>query len=262
MINLLNYKSLIKVAIMIAVIALIGSQMMDTHAGRGSKKRDRDNNNNTSGGGNTNHQDVCCDEILAKLDVIIDGNGECLGAVPKTGQTLCYDPVTNLPIDCAGTGQEGDKLAGVDWPNPRFTDNDDGTIRDNLTCLIWDKNAFRFGQQTWANALASCNGLSDATSALTDGSVAGDWRLPNIRELQSLIHYGVFNPALPNTAGTGQHGVGGDTFNNVQSANYWSSTTHAVTTTHAWHVNFTSGFVSRNSAKINFGHVWCVRGGP
>jgi hypothetical protein len=30
---------------------------------------------------------------------------------------------------------------GVAWPNPRFTDNSDGTVTDNLTGLIWLKNA-------------------------------------------------------------------------------------------------------------------------
>jgi len=54
--------------------------------------------------------------------------------VEKTGQTTYYEP-----------GDDGDLKKGVVWPNPRFTDNEDGTVTDNLTGLIWLKNANCFG---------------------------------------------------------------------------------------------------------------------
>lgn len=50
--------------------------------------------------------------------------------VPKTGQTTCYDANGSV-IPCAGTGQDGDIQAGVAWPDPRFTDNGNGTVTDN-----------------------------------------------------------------------------------------------------------------------------------
>ena len=56
--------------------------------------------------------------------------------IPKTGQFLCYDNEGNV-IDCAGTGQDGDLQMGRASPDPRFTDNGDGTVTDNLTGLIW-----------------------------------------------------------------------------------------------------------------------------
>ena len=40
-------------------------------------------------------------------------------ALPQTGQTVCYDSLGDI-IPCLGTGQDGDILAGVAWPNPRF----------------------------------------------------------------------------------------------------------------------------------------------
>ena len=83
---------------------------------------------------------------------------------------------------------------GVAWPNPRFTDNSNGTVTDNLTGLIWLKNANCFGTQTWANALSAANTLNSGECGLTDGSAEGDWRLPNVREQQSLIDYGRFQP--------------------------------------------------------------------
>jgi hypothetical protein len=243
--NLLSCKSLIKVAIMIVVIALIGSQMMDTEAGRGKKRKN--NSNNTSGGGSSD-QEVCCDEILAKLDQLLDGNGdcpepgECPGAVPKTGNTI-----NNV------TEEDGNLLKGVAWPNPRFTVNSDGTVTDNLTCLIWDPDADRFGQQTWPNALNACD-----TSTFGGHT---DWRLPNIRELQSLLHYGVDNPAVPDTLGTSGWTTNGDPFSNVQSSNYWSSTTSVSFTTNALLVWFGNGNVGHNVKDFSV-YVWCVRGGP
>src|SRR5216684_4156107 len=55
--------------------------------------------------------------------------------LPKTGQTQCYDPsgASITVITCPGTGQDGAIQAGVTWPNPRFSDNLDGTVSDNLT---------------------------------------------------------------------------------------------------------------------------------
>jgi hypothetical protein len=54
---------------------------------------------------------------------------EAPAPVPQTGQTTPYAP-----------GDDGSIRAGVPWPSPRFTDNGNGTVRDNLTGLIWLKN--------------------------------------------------------------------------------------------------------------------------
>ena len=58
----------------------------------------------------------------------------------QTGQKACYDENGNV-VPCAGTGQDGDTKAGVPWPNPRFTNNGDGTMTDNLTGLMWLRDA-------------------------------------------------------------------------------------------------------------------------
>jgi hypothetical protein len=83
--------------------------------------------------------------------------------------------------------------------------------------------------------------------------------LPNVRELQSLVHYGVFSPAVPNTAGTGQW-VEGDPFSGVQSSFYWSSTTYAASTGLVWDVSMSFGLVGADF-KDNLSYVWLVRGG-
>lgn len=170
--------------------------------------------------------------------------------VPKTGQTASYT-----------TGDDGDLEKGVSWPNPRFTDNGDGTVTDNLTELIWLKNANRPNSlQNWANALNYCNLLADDGTDLTDGSVAGDWRLPNVKELESLIHYGLYDPAIPNTAGTGKW-TEGDPFTGVASFTYWASTTAAASpSTNAFAVSVIYGFNYSYDKTTSF-YVWPVRGG-
>ncbi|MBF0552787.1 MAG: DUF1566 domain-containing protein, partial [Deltaproteobacteria bacterium] len=160
--------------------------------------------------------------------------------VPKTGQTTIY-----------ATGDDGDLEKGVAWPSPRFTDNSDGTVTDNLTGLIWLKNANCFNTQTWAAALTDASGLTTGHCGLTDGSKAGDWRLPNINELKSLTDEGHHSVALPT----------GNPFVGVQSSYYWSSTTYAPTPTFAWLVYLADGVVPAN-IKTGTYYVWPVKGGP
>ena len=157
------------------------------------------------------------------LDEIYDLIGE-RAPVPKTGQTICYD-AGGTAISCTGTGQDGEYQRGVAWPAPRFTDNDDGTVTDNLTGLIWLKDASCSdlagtdydGAGSWTTALSAANSLANGMCGLTDGSSAGDWRLPNVQELLSLIDYGRNSPSLPVD----------HPFTGVQPSYHWSSTTVA-----------------------------------
>jgi hypothetical protein len=172
----------------------------------------------------------------------------CLGgSVQKTGQTTPH-----------AIGDDGDLQKGTAWPNPRFTDNLDGTITDNLTELIWLRDANCFGLRNWNNALSDCNGLAAGQCGLTDGSIPGDWRLPNRRELFSLIHDGYTTPAVPDTTGIGQWSEG-DPFINVLSNFYWSSTSHGFAS-YAWVVSMLDGFMDAQN-KITFRYTWPVRGG-
>jgi len=169
--------------------------------------------------------------------------------VAETGQTSCYD-VAGAEIDCAGTGQDGEWQAGVQWPDPRFTDNLDGTVTDNLTRLIWLQNANCFGKRTWAEALSDSNSLADGSCGLTDDSSAGDWRLSNLKELESLLDMSNFYPTLPTD----------HPFAAVQSNFYWSSTTDPDVTYEAWRVSVDFGDVGHYSKSYNGYYVWPVRG--
>jgi len=119
-------------------------------------------------------------------------------------------------------------------PNPRFTDNGNSTITDNLTGLIWLKNANCFGLRTWALALTDASALNSGECGLTDGSVEGELYLPNRNELASLVDLENFTPALPT----------GHPFTNFQSLNYWSSTTFASSPANVWSVFFGGGDVA------------------
>jgi Protein of unknown function (DUF1566) len=171
--------------------------------------------------------------------------------VVVTGQTQCWD-ASGTSIPCDGTGQDGDIQAGLPYPTPRFKDNGDGTVEDKLTDLIWLKNAncSTISPAVWATALSNANSLVDGQCDLSDGSMAGDWRLPNVKELQSLIDFGNISPALPT----------GHPFLNVQSADYWSSTTRAGNPVLAWVVDLGDGNTI-DVFKDNTTHVWPVRGG-
>ncbi len=133
-------------------------------------------------------------------------------AVQKTWQTTSY-----------AAGDDGDLGKGIDWPSPRFTDNGNGSVTDNLTGLIWLKNANCFGLRAWNDAVSDCNGLNSGECGLSDDSNPGDWRLPNRNELSSLLKSDFYGPAVPDTAGTGQC-ADGDPFTNLLSGDlYWTS---------------------------------------
>jgi hypothetical protein len=183
---------------------------------------------------------------------VCGGTVICAGvpsAVPKTGQTECWDENGN-PIDCAGTGQDGELQTGSSVV-PRFTDNLDGTVTDNLTGLIWLKHANCFGTRTWNDALSVSNNLASGACGLTDGSVAGDWRLPNRKEWESLIDFGQSSPALPP----------GYPFEVYFFDHYWSSTTVAYDPYSAWNVELYVGNFAGNYLKASMFAVWPVRGG-
>ncbi len=177
--------------------------------------------------------------------------------VQATGQTLCYN-ATGTTITCTDTGQDGDLQKGTVWPSPRFTDNNNGTVLDNLTGLTWLKNADCAGLSGWSGALSQANLLASGSCGLNDNSSAGDWRLPNRKELLSLISFGFSSPALSDTDGTGQWS-NSNPFTNVQpTSGYWSGTTFDGKTTHSWFVSLNTGIMNIES-KTNIAYVWPVR---
>jgi hypothetical protein len=180
--------------------------------------------------------------------------------VAKTGQTTCYDG-GGTEIGCDNTGQDAEyrngglpvlaPSSGGDFGgynrtsftcSAGFTDNEDGTVTDNLTGLVWARNANPCGVKNWADALIYCNDL--------DLGGHNDWRLPNINELRSLFDPSLSSPYLP----------AGHPFTNVQSLYYWSSTTYESDPFYAWFVGMFNGTVYLGSKDYEH-YVWPVRSG-
>jgi hypothetical protein len=117
--------------------------------------------------------------------------------IPKTGQTVAYV-----------SGDDGAKEIGIAWPNPRFTNHGNGTITDNLTGLMWQRVPTTTLRTYW-NSYTYCRDLTLGGRT--------DWRMPTIRELQSLVNYSKSNSG----SWLGTQGFSG------VSGKYWSSTQFA-----------------------------------
>ena len=117
--------------------------------------------------------------------------------------------------------------------------NGDNTVTDTVTGLMWQQTTD--GERDWETAINHCEGLM----------LAGydDWRLPNRRELCSILDYSTNDPASNTTY-----------FPDMLSSDYWSSTTCYDLTDYAWSVDFYHGFVNSPS-KASYKSVRCVRSG-
>lgn len=135
-----------------------------------------------------------------------------------------------------------------------FVDNGDGTVTDQASTLIWQQctapaSGTDCGMGTpttyvWDDALGYCN---DLTLDSYD-----DWRLPNAKELHSLVDFTKTSSPSINTS----H------FPGTPSADFWASTTLAGTPSYAWYVSFSVGLtVTSGVSKGNGLYVRCVRGG-
>lgn len=119
-------------------------------------------------------------------------------------------------------------------------------VLDAATGLEWTRSANPLGfPLTWAEALDAVRGLN-ASGRLGHA----DWRMPNRRELRSLIHHASRQPALPP----------GHPFRDVFLGWVWTSSTKAGQPAYAWNAHLEGGrmFYSR---KDEHRLLWPVRGG-
>ena len=187
--------------------------------------------------------------------------------LPATGQMTPY-----------GAGSDGDVRAGAPLS---YTDNGDGTVTDNNTGLTWEKKSDSGGihdyhnTYTWGTGSSpyTMNGTMVTTFLATLNTApcfAGhcDWRIPNLKELQSIVKYEIPSPGPTvhsafNTgcaSGCTVDGVGGLMCSCTASSDYWSSTTYANNPPSAWWAAFTNGD-GRTDPKTVTSSVRAVRGG-
>lgn len=126
---------------------------------------------------------------------------------------------------------DGVEIIGTATPPLRFIDNGDGTITDTRTGLIWLRDA-TCGQlpgansqalYSWLDAFSSVNALASGSCGLSDGSSAGDWRLPRMGQLWSLIDPRRSTPAITNAAGTGAWAPGDAFIGLGRNGFHWTS---------------------------------------
>ena len=143
-------------------------------------------------------------------------------------------------------------------PEDRFIDNEDGTVTDNNSGLMWLKNANCFSVTNWFNAMDIAATLASGQCGLSDSSTAGDWRLPTKEEWGEFVCSQYDDPAVCNTKGTGQWSEG-DPFDNVQPDAYWSSTEYF--SGYAMYVDLYYGGMNHRLKTSVSCWVWPVRGG-
>ena len=219
------------------------------------------------------NNEVTIDEIVKAVNRALDGcqdDRACAqpGAprFPASGQTTAYGP-----------GSDGDVKVGAALS---YTDNADGTITDRNTGLMWEKKDDSGGihdkDNTYSWGMASepytMNGTMVTAFLATlnrPPCFAGhcDWRIPNVKELQSIVGYESAYPeptvdaAFHNAAGcTGCADVTRPSCRCTASFYCWSSTTNRSNASIAWSVNFIYGDVFLGN-KSNEYAVRAVRGG-
>jgi hypothetical protein len=180
-------------------------------------------------------------------------NDDVLTGIVNPFKATCYDWRDNI-IPCDFKRQYAELLLDKPIPASRFIDNKDGTVTDNLTKLIWLKNSNCFGKLDWRDAALAAKGLKEGDCGpnpalvLSDGSSTGDWRLPTMSELCTLIDFSRRDPALPN----------GHFFSDVPPGYHWSMTTLDYSEM-AWIVYIESGTTCYEDIKNHAGHIWPVR---
>jgi len=151
------------------------------------------------------------------------------------GQVDGYHKDYSLSVRCVRTGPY--------WsfdPSDHLKIQTEHTVKDTFRGYVWQKSDDGH-RRTWVDAKTYCNNLD------LDGYTG--WRLPTIDELQTIINYTVWNPALSTEVMNGRLGF------------YWSSSTYAKLPTYAWSVFFRNGRVDYTN-KDGGMFVRCVHTGP
>ena len=189
---------------------------------------------------------------------------------PATGQKISYEAMTpthptGTPVNDDGAVQAGGALS--------YQDNGDGTITDLNTGLMWEKKSQDGSDHDvtktfpWSDPLlATIWDWIDAINTEVGNGIGfagyNDWRIPNAKELQSIVDYGRFNlavdPAFNNNLAPGCTVL--DCSATASSTFYWSATTFAANSGHAWGVFLGNGSVFTFNKGGPF-FVRAVRGG-
>jgi hypothetical protein len=101
-----------------------------------------------------------------------------------TNETTSYDSSTAITKPSPGTDYYGQN-SNYPGTTPSYTSNDDGTVTDNVTSLMWTQDLTE--KKPYSEV------ISAAKSCTTGGHT--DWRVPTIKELYSLILFSGKDPS-------------------------------------------------------------------
>ena len=161
----------------------------------------------------------------------------------QTGQTLCYDSA-GAAIRCQGSGQDAAFSAGILRSAARFSLQGE-VVLDTLTGLVWCRDAnLTVFPVSWQEAFDYIVGLNRQKAF-----GFADWRLPNRRELLSLMDYQSKKPPLEPD----------HPFTNIFQGWYWTATTAAINPIYAWYVHL-AGARTFYGRKDQYYFFWPVRG--
>jgi len=178
--------------------------------------------------------------------IYFGSSGDVAIAAGKAGVTPCGLPPTGQTAEYR-SGDDGTYQAGAPFRHELLNYASDWVTVDHKTGLMWthdgDLYGCNWGQQTdWDAAIDWCNNMVFAGY--------DDWRLPNVKELQSIVDYGSYDPAIDITY-----------FINTKSGYYCSSSTFNSNTSYAWNVGFNTGNIVQYGGKTNKNYIRAVRGG-
>lgn len=117
------------------------------------------------------------------------GSKSAFGVNHVTGHIKAYSAEASGPVG----GKYVRAVRGDDYGVNEFVDNGNETITDNSTGLMWAKSDNGEGLD-WENALAYAENNTLATYS--------NWRLPNVKELQSIVDYS-YSPSATDASKVG-----------------------------------------------------------
>jgi hypothetical protein len=168
--------------------------------------------------------------------------------LPDTGQTKCYN-LAGTEISCPSVGESlYGQDANYDGLLPSYTDNSNGTVTDNNTGLIWQQDTADTNEDSTITSADELT-LQEAVNYCDDLFYANlsDWRLPERIELQSIVDYGRFNPAIAPVF-------------LCESSGYWSATRRALNGNTFWIFGFNYGSTGLGGTAGTL-YVRCVSDG-
>ncbi|MCP3954332.1 MAG: DUF1566 domain-containing protein [Desulfobacterales bacterium] len=142
-------------------------------------------------------------------------------------------------------------------PDSRFSFSDSGqTVTDNQTGLIWAKCTAGFSGSDCATDDPGVNNVYNWQEALDFAAIStlagqpqGSWRLPNFKELSSIVEIACSSPSINTTY-----------FPDTPNSTFWSASPYAVNSGYAWVVGFNNGNGS-SYGRDSGNYVRLVRGG-